>query len=258
MARAIADHVAAATARFAAVDDLRRAVHFNEMFTGMLGHDLRNPLGAIMTAAQLASRRTSDDRLTNPLSRILTSGTRMARMIDQLLDFTRVRVGQGIPIERERLDLVPLLQQIIGELEGQAEGAEVRLQAMGDNGGLWDADRLSQVFSNLVANAMQHGTPGPIVSVRVDGTRLDVVHVEVHNHGAISLGLLPNLFEPMSGGEHRHARSQGLGLGLYISQQIVKGHGGSIEVRSSDASGTTFVVVLPRAPDLSARARRAR
>jgi signal transduction histidine kinase len=114
------------------------------------------------------------------------------------------------------------------------------------------------VFSNLVANAMQHGTPGPIVSVRVDGTRLDVVHVEVHNHGAISLGLLPNLFEPMSGGEHRHARSQGLGLGLYISQQIVKGHGGSIEVRSSDASGTTFVVVLPRAPDLSARARRAR
>jgi K+-sensing histidine kinase KdpD len=258
MARAIADHVAAATTRFAAVEDLFRTVRFNEMFTGMLGHDLRNPLGAIMTAAQLAIRRTTDERTAKPLSRIVTSGNRMARMIDQLLDFTRVRVGNGIPIERKPLDLVPLLQQIIEELEGSVEGSAVQLQAADDVCGVWDADRLSQVFSNLVANAMQHGTPGPKVSVRLDSSHPDSVRIEVHNHGAIPPTLLSGLFEPMSGGEHRRARSQGLGLGLYISQQIVKGHGGTIEVCSSEERGTTFVVALPRASDHLTHERRAR
>jgi signal transduction histidine kinase len=245
MARAIADHVAAATARFSAVDGLRQTVRFNEMFTGMLGHDLRNPLAAIMTAAQLVIRRSSDPRTTTPLYRILSSGERMTRMIDQLLDFTRVRVGQGIPIARGPLDLLPLLRQAIEELESTL-GRKMKLHVEGNTSGAWDADRLSQVFSNLVANAIQHGSAEHPVSVRAEGTDASVVRVVVHNQGTVRTELLPRLFEPMLRDTASRVQPRGLGLGLYISQQIAKAHSGSIEVTSDAKDGTAFIVTLPR------------
>src|SRR5690606_16704634 len=113
MAKAIANHVAAAIVRFSGFAELQRTVRFNEMFAAILGHDLRNPLGAIMASAQVALRRGTDERQTKPLERILKSGERMARMIDQLLDFTRVRVGAGLPLESTPLDLVVLLRQVM-------------------------------------------------------------------------------------------------------------------------------------------------
>jgi len=247
IARAIAHHVAAALQRFAFVAELEETLRFNEMFTGVLGHDLRNPLNAIMTAAQLALRRGESEKMVKPLARILTSGDRMARMIDQLLDFTRVRVGSGIPVERRRFDLVPLVRQVIDELDDANPDWQLGLEHAGDAEGPWDSDRLLQVFSNLVANAVQHGIPKHGVRVRIDGTRAELVRVEIHNMGAIPHDLLPKLFDPMSGGERRGGGSRGLGLGLYITQQIVKAHGGSIEVRSTDEDGTTFAVALPRA-----------
>ena len=246
LATAIANHVAAAIDRFAVMAELQRTVHFNEMFTGMLGHDLRNPLGAIMTAAQLALTRGGDERLLKPLSRIVTSGTRMARMIDQLLDFTRVRVGAGIPIERKRVALEPLLGQVLDELEDALPSSRLQLECRGDLTGTWDGDRLLQVFSNLLANAAQHGIALAGVRVDVDGRDEAQVQIDVHNMGAIPAQLLPRLFEPMTGGEGRRDRAQGLGLGLFISREIVKAHGGSIEVSSSEAAGTTFRVSLPR------------
>jgi signal transduction histidine kinase len=247
MAKAIANHVAAAMNRFASVAELEQTVRFNEMFTGMLGHDLRNPLGAIMTAAQIALRRGPGEQLVRPLSRILGSGERMARMIDQLLDFTRVRVGAGIPINPAPSDLVPILQQVIDELEGAIVRPAVRLEpASGDTTGSWDSDRISQVFSNLVANALQHGTPEHSVRVRIDGSRANLVRVEVHNQGEVPSGLLARMFEPMAGGDRRGDKSRGLGLGLYISQQIIKAHGGSIHAQTSVEGGTTFSVQLPR------------
>jgi signal transduction histidine kinase len=245
MAIAIANHVAAACARFATVAQLEQTVRFNEMFAGILGHDLRNPLGAIMASAELAQRRDEGGKLARPLSRILSSGHRMARMIDQLLDFTRVRVGAGIPLQARPGDLFAVLRQVTDELEPAHPGL-LHLQLAGRGEATFDADRMSQVFSNLVGNAIQHGRPEPGVTIRADGAGADQLRIEVKNPGMIPAALLGTLFEPMSGGERRRDGSQGLGLGLYISRQIVEAHGGQIEVRSNEEAGTTFAVLLPR------------
>jgi PAS domain S-box-containing protein len=246
LARAIADHVAAAIARFGALADLRETVRFNEMFTGILGHDLRNPLGAIVTAAQLAMMRNSSEKLNKPLSRILSSGERMARMIEQLLDFTRVRLGDGVPMAARPVDIVPMVRQVIDELDDANPEWALRLDHLGDTSGAWDVDRLAQVFSNLVANAVQHGEPGDGVRVLLDGSRPQFLQIEIHNQGTIPAELVPRLFEPLSGGQRRMERSRGLGLGLYITREIVKAHGGTIDVRSDETSGTTFSITLPR------------
>jgi signal transduction histidine kinase len=246
MAGAIANHVAAALTRFAAVEQLERTVRFNEMFTGMLGHDLRNPLNAIMTSAQLVLARDESPRLAKPLARILGAGSRMERMIDQLLDFTRVRVGSGIKLLPKAADLLAVLRQIIDELESAHPDVPLRLEHLGTTLGFWDTDRLSQVFSNLVGNAVRHGVPEQGCTVRVDGTASELLRVTVHNHGTIREELLPHIFEPMTGSERSRERSQGLGLGLFISHQIVKAHGGRLEVRSDAETGTTFTLSLPR------------
>jgi K+-sensing histidine kinase KdpD len=246
LATAIAHHVAAALHRFAAMGELQETVRFNEMFAGVLGHDLRNPLAAIMTAAHVLGQRADSDRVRRPLARIVSSGDRMARMIDQLLDFTRVRVGGGIGLSRDRFDLVPLLRQVIDELDDANPGWTLRLVHDGDTHGVWDSDRLLQAFSNLVANAVQHGDRAHGVTVRVDATSADFVRVDVHNMGAVPEALAPKLFEPMTGGERRQG-ARGLGLGLYITREILKAHGGSIELRSSEHEGTTFTALLPKA-----------
>jgi signal transduction histidine kinase len=164
-------------------------------------------------------------------------------MIDQLLDFTRVRVGSGIAVERKAMDLLPLLRQVIEELELAHPQWLVRLSAAGRTAGEWDPDRLAQVFSNLIANALQHGVMERGVDVTIESTQLESVTVHVRNGGAIAPELLPTLFEPMTG-VRRGQKSQGLGLGLYISQQIVLAHGGRLEVCSDNVAGTTFSVHL--------------
>jgi len=245
MASAIANHLGSVTARFSLVAELKQSVRFYEMFTGILGHDLRNPLGAIMTAAQIAVMRGEGERLAKPLSRILTSGERMARMIDQLLDLTRVRVGRGIPLDAKRFDIVSMLGQVIDEIDVANPHWTLRLEHSGDTEGFWDMDRLSQVFSNLVANAVQHGSVEHGVVVRVDGSAQQLVRIDVHNGGKIAETLLPVLFEPLASTERRRDKSHGLGLGLFISREIVRAHAGTIDVRSND-DGTTFTVLLPR------------
>jgi signal transduction histidine kinase len=247
MARGIANHVAAAVARFSALEELQRTVRFNEIFTGILGHDLRNPLGAILTAAELAAGGARNESMAKPLSRIRSSGARMARMIDQLLDLTRVRVGGGVPLSPARTDIAQVVRQVSEELETAKPGAKVELELRGSRSdGVWDADRLSQVFSNLIANALQHGEPGHGVRVQIDTANPLVVRVEVLNRGVIAAPLLEKIFEPMTGGDRRQDGSQGLGLGLYISREIVRAHRGRIEVSSDQDNGTRFSVVLPR------------
>lgn len=246
LARAIANHVAAAVARFNSVAELEETVRFNEMFTGILGHDLRNPLAAIITSARLAMTRDATDKLRKPLARILSSGDRMTRMIDQLLDFTRVRLGGGIPVAPVQIDLAALIRQVMDELDQANPDWALRFSSAGDTFGRWDPDRLSQVFSNLVANAGRHGLPEHGVDVMVDGRAADVVRVEVHNMGAIPVRRIAKLFEPLAGASRRPDNSQGLGLGLFITRELVRVHGGSIQVRSEEADGTTFAVTLPR------------
>ncbi|MEO8214355.1 MAG: ATP-binding protein, partial [Myxococcales bacterium] len=234
------------------IADLTETVRMNELFAGVLAHDLRNPLASIMTAAQVTLTRTADERLTKPMNRILKSGDRMLRMIEQLLDFTRIRVGNGMPINSRELDLVPLLRQVADELKAGAADARITIQGTGDTNGGWDGDRLAQVFSNLLGNALHHGQPDPdgnsavTVDVQVDGRDGDSVQVLVHNAGTIPAGTRPNLFEPF-GSRDRHAeRTRGLGLGLFITREIVRAHGGSVRVESSESAGTTFSVSLPR------------
>jgi signal transduction histidine kinase len=250
VARVVAGHVAAALTRLATLSELRDIVHFHDTFTGILGHDLRNPLNAISTVAELALGRSPDKDLTRWLSRIVTSTGRMARMIDQLLDFTRTRLGSGIPVRPMPLDLAPLVRQIVDELEDAHPEATLRILPVGDTVGGWDGDRLGQVFSNLVGNAIQHGAGA--VEIVLDGSSTDFVRVEVHSPGFIAPDVLPRIFEPLARGDRGHDRSQSLGLGLYITREIVNAHGGAIDVVSTPARGTTFLILLPRGPSPAA------
>jgi signal transduction histidine kinase len=246
LAAAISNHLASVIARFSAVAELERTIHYNELFAGVLAHDLRNPLLAITTSAQLVLMRFEGegDRTARPLSRILSSGHRMARMIDELLDFTRARVAGGIQIQRRSCELAELCAQAIGELELVYPDCKYECSFSGDTRGDWDPDRLIQVISNLVANASQHGEPEHEIVIRADGHAADAVVIEVRNHGCIPPRLLPELFDPFRGSRDRSA---GVGLGLFIVRELVRAHAGTVDVRSSADAGTTFVIRLPRA-----------
>ncbi|HTJ45462.1 MAG TPA: ATP-binding protein [Kofleriaceae bacterium] len=226
---------------------LERTVRYNEMFTAMLGHDLRNPLGAISTGAQLLVRRTDDERIVTPANRILSSSERMARMIDQLLDFTVARLGRGLELHRERVDLSAVARQVIGELEAVYASRSIELSIAGDPAGAWDADRLSQSLSNLLGNALEHGALGAPIQLELDGRAPDTLTVRVKNGGAIPPELLPVVFEPFRGSRRAERRSRGLGLGLYITREIARAHGGRLDVASTIETGTCFELELPRA-----------
>jgi PAS domain S-box-containing protein len=222
---------------------------FREHFVGIVGHDLRNPLTAIVTAAQLLLRHGGlSERQARTVSRIAASSERMARMIGDLLDFTRSRLGGGFPIQTRRMDLRELSQAVIEELELAYPERTIEFEARGDAWGNWDPDRIAQVVSNLVGNALQHSPESG--TVRVDlGEEGDRVLLETSNAGPpIPREVLPHIFEPGRRGPPGRGRkeSSGLGLGLYIVQQIVLAHGGDISVRSSAEEGTTFTVSLPR------------
>lgn len=228
-------------------EDLTRTVRFSEMFVGILGHDLRNPLSAIATAASLLVRRAESDKVAKPATRILNSAGRMGRMIDQLLDFTRIRLGKGIPIAQRETDLAEVCRLAIDELESAGEARKIELRATGDSIGWWDADRLLQLCSNLLSNALAHGTGSDPIAIGVEGSDPACVVLKVQNAGMVPPEVMPVLFEPFrSGANEKQARSNGLGLGLFISQQIAIAHAGTIEVVSSETDGTRLSVRLPR------------
>lgn len=166
---------------------------------------------------------------------------RMARMIEQILDLTRIRLGGGLSLSLAPADLRCIVEQVVGEL---AEHESLfKIEVVGDTLGSWDADRISQVISNLAGNAVQHSPPGTPVLIRVDGSRGDTLKLEVHNAGsAVPSELRDVLFEPFRGRQH----GGGLGLGLFVCKQVVLQHGGIIEFESADDSGTCFRILLPR------------
>ncbi len=229
-------------------ETLTRAIRLSETFVGMLGHDLRNPLNAISTAAALVARRSETELISKPAMRIVRSSRRMARMIDQILDFTRIRLGKGLPLAPRPIDLAEICRLAAEELEGETAAPRVEIEGRGDVAGSWDADRLAQLVSNLVANALSHGRSGTPVSILIDGHDAREVVLHVFNAGSVPPALLPALFEPFaaSSAGGREA-SHGLGLGLHISRQIATAHGGSIDVASSEER-TRFTVRLPRSP----------
>jgi len=176
----------------------------------------------------------------------------MFRMIDQLLDLTRVRSGGGVRIEPRATNLAVLAEQAIGELEVAHPDWTIHRTAGGDPNGEWDPDRLLQIISNLVANAGQHGRHGGPIAVSVDGGRPDAVDLVVRNQGVIPQDLIPSLFDPLRGAAQRRDHVRGLGLGLFIVKEIVEAHGGTVHAASSADEGTAFTVTLPRRSPRSA------
>lgn len=254
MARAIANHLGSVITRFAVVAKLEETIRHNELFAGVLAHDLRNPLGAMMTAAQMMLTRGEGlemrpDRTARFVGRILSSGQRMMGMIDQLLDFTRARSGGGIRVEPREADLAELCAQACDELElGHPEWTITR-EVRGDLRGRWDPDRLLQVLSNLIGNAGQHGAAGAPIAVTLDGRDAELVILDVHNQGTVPESLVAHLFDPFrSAGQRRRDHTGGLGLGLFIVRELVRAHNGTVGMSSNQATGTTFTVRLPRHP----------
>ncbi len=228
--------------------ELRLVAEFREMFIGVLGHDLRNPLASIvMAAGTLLQHGHLDDQDKESVGRVLRGSQRMSRMITQLLDLTRARLGGGIPIEPKPTDLREVCRNIVGEFESTIE-----LRAEGDLTGTWDQDRLAEVLSNLVGNAIEYAAPGTAVEVNARSEGAAVV-IEVRNQGPpIPPNVLPFIFEPFRRAQQRKKSAAGnLGLGLYIAQQIVLAHGGTIEAHSAEGT-TTFTVRLPRSPAVTA------
>lgn len=227
------------------VDDSRN------LLLGVLGHDLRTPLGVIhMSASYLLRTDTLDGAQTKSVARILTSAERMSGMVRDILEFTRTALGETLPLMTAPADLGEIARQIVAEVATVHPEARIDLSCEGTVTGQWDAARVGQMLANLVANAVQHGAAQP-VSVTVTGADMAVT-VQVHNKGApIPAEAQQNLFVPLrqtSGGAgERRMGSSGLGLGLYITREIAVAHGGSVTVRS-DEDGTTFSVRLPRTP----------
>ena len=222
----------------------RESEKTRELFLGMLSHDLQNPLSTINVSVHTLRRHASEAD-QKVLARISNSAGRMSRMIDQLLDITRSRLGPGIPIHPEDADLHRICQTVADEFEVLHPG-RIRVSADGDLRGLWDSDRLTEVLSNLVANAFKYGTPEEKVAIGASTSGKHVL-LEVTNQGPeIPESLLPTIFDPFQRGAIDHHRGTGgLGLGLYIAREIVCAHRGEITVRSG-AGETTFSVRLPR------------
>ena len=226
--------------RYAAKTDLYR-----DQFIGILSHDLRSPLSAITAGAALLAASANDDhRQGRVAARILNSAQRMERMIRDLLDLTRTRLGGSIPLKRVRIDLRQLCEEAVLEVQTARPDVPVHVGVSGNVTGEWDADRLAQVLSNLLGNAIQHGGGGPI-KLEAHGAA-DGVTLRVHNGGIpIPPAMQASVFEPLAQG-HSDDVTQSIGLGLFIARAIVVAHGGEIRLHSSEGSGTTFEVLLPR------------
>jgi signal transduction histidine kinase len=220
---------------------------YKEMFLGILGHDLRNPLNTVLTTAQLMKLRGEVPPAAAPrLDRIVSSGQRMERMISQLLDVTRARLAGGIAVNRtQEHDLASIARKIVDEVRAANPGRRIDLSADQVCPAYLDPDRLEQVVSNLVGNAVVHGDSERPITVAV--SRHDnFASLAVHNFGSpIDAGMMPALFDPFKRRADGHDRPAGLGLGLYIADQIVGAHGGEIKVESTVDRGTRFEVIIP-------------
>jgi signal transduction histidine kinase len=218
---------------------------FKEVFLGMLGHDLRNPLNTILTTLRVTLMQPElEDELRRRLSRVLSSSERMQRMVEQILDATRARLSAGIPVRLDANDLVPLMRDAVADLRAAHHGREVELDLPASSCARIDPERFAQVLANLLNNAIAHGDPKRPIRVSAQSAE-GMLSIVVHNFGTIDPQVLPLLFDPWKRGVKPQARSAGLGLGLYISLHVVRAHGGNITVESSESTGTRFEIRLP-------------
>lgn len=241
--------VTGAVTSFFDVTERKQHAELEQQLIGIVSHDLRTPLSTILHAAEalLGQGATLDERTMWVMQRVQTSAQRAARLVCDLLDFTQVRLGSGIPLAPKDADLHELTRATVDELSSTSTEPRVQHSWHGDGSGWWDPDRLVQVVQNLVTNALAYSPPGTLVRVSTRGED-DAVTLEIHNEGPpIAAERLVHLFDPMQRGhDEPDYRTRSVGLGLFIVYHVVRGHGGSVSVRSTADEGTTFVVRLPR------------
>lgn len=229
--------------------ELQRTADFAQELIAIVSHDLRTPLSNVLTGAELIRQLEPDNaKIARPLRRMVSSARRAERLIYDLLDFSQARAGGGIPIHRRPTDLAEIVQRAADDVELSHPGRTITVQLDGDGRGEWDADRLAQVLSNLLGNAVSHGLETAPIAVATCGDETSVLITvrNVNKVGPIPAETLLVLFDPFKRGvTHAISSTRSIGLGLYIVHEIVRGHDGHIEV-SSDATDTTFSVRLPR------------
>jgi two-component system, OmpR family, sensor histidine kinase VicK len=228
-------------------EQLALAREFESWILAIVSHDIRNPLGAIDTSAQLLlARAGGDEKMRTIAERIARCATRITDIVGDLLDLSRERHGGGIPVAVTPTDLAAICREVSDEISTFATEQKISVTCDGNTTGLWDSHRLTQALSNLVGNAVKHGDPGKPIEVRVHSNDGHAI-VEIHNEGAIPSEIVPTLFEPFAARTGRQGRRDGLGLGLFIARAIARAHRGELLVDSSPERGTTFRLVLPRA-----------
>ena len=223
------------------------------LFLAILGHDVRTPLGAITMGAQvLLHDQTLPSKALKVGLHIFNSSKRMDEIVRDLLDFSTSHLGDGIPIDPNIVDLMAICQEVVEEARIFHPDRKIELTLEGDLAGAWDGARLAQAFSNLISNALQHGKPDSPVKVNVHGTPEHVTYTVQNEANPIPPAKLRTLFDPVKrfairpAAERTAARTQNLGLGLYVVKEIITAHEGTISVRSDEADGVTFTVRLPR------------
>lgn len=227
------------------------------VFLGILGHDLRTPLGAILLGADVLRRSKDigprDNKIANQM---YTSVRRASQIVGDLLDLTRCQMGPGIPVKTADIDLAPLCQRVVEEIQAFHPEANVVFEMKAAVSGKFDGARMEQVFSNIISNAVEHGDTTFPIKVEL-GTVEACAVFTVHNRGeAIPEDVLPFIFNPMGRFSQRSTidlgSAEGLGLGLFIASEIVASHAGSIDVSSDVEQGTVFSVRVPldSAPDI--------
>jgi two-component system sensor histidine kinase/response regulator len=222
------------------VEEHRELVRMAELMIGVLGHDLRNPLNAIMTAGETMRLACQGDaRVERLAATIRRSSTRMNRLVTQLLDFANARLGT-LPVRPETANLRELCEAAVAEFRDHDAKFVVRVE--GDPVGAWDPDRLLQLLSNLLGNAVQHGASGEPITIDIDAGNGEAVVIVIANTGTLPEAVRHNLFAPFV---RSTDRSGGTGLGLFIVDQIARGHGGQVTADSHDGR-TAFTVRLPR------------
>ena len=237
------------------IDDRKRAQDmleernaFEQHLIGIVSHDLRNPINAIgIAAALLRERGGLDERQSKAVARISSSAARARHMIRDFLDFTEARSAGRVPVNPAAANIRDIARHVFDEFQLVQRDREATIEHRGEETAHWDSERIAQVIANLLGNAFQHGSPGGPVRLITCGTDRDV-SIQVRNSGVpIPADDLPRLFEPFERGAGTTPSStRSVGLGLFISKQIVAAHGGTIDVRSNAKDGTIFTVRLPR------------
>ena len=236
------------------------AAQFQQRVVGIVGHDVRSPLAAIMASTSHAlMRKDLEPRIEGLLARVLRSARRIEVLTKLLMDFSQARLMPGLNLAHEPADLHALCEEVLTDVGGHWQGRSLVLEKEGDGQGDFDKDRLHQVLSNLVDNALRHGSVDTVVRVVSRGTNPSVLEVSVHNAGPpIEPALLPRIFDPFQHGKpQQDVVRESLGMGLYIVSEVVRAHGGKVEVKSTREQGTTFTVLLPRIPVSPEKAPRA-